>query len=110
VEGVKASQMITRKKPCLVEQRPGWIDEIDSSQQFGHHRLVELDAYGESTQLGVKQCTGHKVLTIYGPVEIGDQHIRLIFLDKELRRRGSVFSQILAPPALPQPALALIGR
>jgi hypothetical protein len=70
--------------------RPGWIDEIDSSQQFGHNQLVEPDTYGEATQLGLKQCTGDEVLTIYGPVEIGNKRIRLVFLHKELRRCGRV--------------------
>ncbi|MGI8700155.1 MAG: hypothetical protein ACR2JU_02945 [Nocardioidaceae bacterium] len=47
-EGVPAPQMCARDESCLVEQRPGWVNEVDTSEQIGHRRLVDFEAHGET--------------------------------------------------------------
>ena len=80
VEGIQAAHTNAGEKSCLVEQRAGWVYEIDSSQQVCHQKLIELEAYRKSAQLGLEQRTRNDLVLVDGLVEVCGKRLRLFFL------------------------------
>ena len=84
MECVEAAQTRAGEKTRLVEQGPGWVDEVDASQQVAHRGLVEIEAHDrlvqqggqdlrETSQLRLQQCAGNDVLTFVEPIKVGGE-------------------------------------